>query len=349
MDTREYAKRSLITTAIVFGVAALVYVTYLIRGPLLWIAIAAFVAIAINPAVHLIRRHIPGQNLVLATLIFLVVAGLVGIGMVALFLGPLISQVGGLLGDLPKFANDTLTKFAGSEAAKSLNLTQSGITSYVQSNLSNVINQASLVGTTLVNIIVKIIDNIIALVAIVTLVFFMTLEASRWKRISLKSLHPRHRDKVLEIGKKVYEIITGYVVGNIFLSIIFGVSSALVLWIMHSPYWLALGLFVGVIDLIPLVGSTIGATIVAIISLLSGQPATALVFAIYTVVYVQLENNVLNPMVYSKSVDVSPLVVLVALLIGGAMAGIVGALVAIPVAASLQVITRELLKKRLAS
>jgi predicted PurR-regulated permease PerM len=139
------------------------------------------------------------------------------------------------------------------------------------------------------------------------------------------------------------------VVGNLILSALFGVLAALILWAMGSPYWLPLAFMAGLIDLIPLVGSTIAAAIVAIICLLSGQTSIAVAFSVFTILYVQLESNVLNPMVYSKSVEVSPLIVLVSILLGGAMAGIVGALIAIPVAATLQVIAKELLKDRLAS
>ncbi len=349
MNTKFFINRVVLATAIIVSVFAVLYLFYLAREPLLWIGIAAFFAVAINPLVHRVSRYMPKNNISLAAITVLA-AGAVGLSILAyLFLAPLIQQTSSLIASIPDLIHQASKFLTNTPIAQNINLTQSDIDQYIQANISNIVLSASAIGGALVGILMATINSVIALVAIVTLIFFMTVEGKSLKALALRIIVPENRERAAKIGRKVYVIITGYVVGNLILSVVFGVSSAIVLWVMGSPYWLPLGLVVGLIDLIPLVGSTIGAVIVAIISLLSGEVTTAIVFSVFTILYVQLENNVLNPMVYSKSVEISPLIVLVSILLGGAMAGIVGALIAIPAAATLQVVAKELLKDRLAA
>ena len=342
-DTAVFAKRVLLATLIILAVALLLYAGYLARVPLMWIGIAAFLAVAINPMVHQTARIMPKKSIALATLLVLII----GIGgllvILGLFITPLIDQTIKLISSLPDLLNKIGNSLVKTPVAHSLNVNNSSVNTFIHNNVTNLVNSVSFIGGVIVSTAVSLVNGIIAVVAIISLVFFMTTEEKRWKSVAMTLVPRDHREKVGSIGQKVYRIINGYVVGNIILSLIFGLSSALVLWIMKSPYFLPLGLAVGLIDLIPLVGSTIGAVLVAFISILSGQYWAAAVFVIFTLLYVQLENNVLNPAVYSKNVDISPLIVLASILIGGAVAGIIGALLAIPVAATVQVLARELI------
>ncbi len=342
-NTATFAKRTLLATVIILMVSLAIYAGYLARVPLMWIGIAAFLAVAINPMVHQTARFMPKKSTALATLLILFI-GIGGLFVIAvLFLTPLIDQSIKLLASIPDLLTKIGNSFAKTPIAHSLNVNNQTISNFVHTNVDAIVNSVSFIGGVLVSTAVSLVNGVIAVVAIISLVFFMTTEEKRWKAVAMSLVPHQNKDKVASIGHKVYRIINGYVVGNIILSIIFGVSSALVLWIMKSPYFLPLGLAVGLIDLIPLVGSTIGAIIVSLVCLLTGQTWAAVVFIIYTILYVQLENNVLNPAIYSKNVDISPLIVLASILIGGAVAGIIGALLAIPVAATLQVIGREII------
>lgn len=342
-DSIAFAKRVLLAAIVIFAMVVVMYAGYLARVPLMWIGMAAFLAVAINPMVHQTARIMPKKSLALATLAVLVVCigGLFII--VSLFLTPLIDQTIKLLSSIPDLLTKAGNVFTTTPIAHSLNVNDQTISNFVHSNVNSIVNSVSFIGGVLVSTAVGLVNGIIALVAIISLVFFMTMEEQRWKAVAMSLVPRQNRDKVGTIGQKVYHIINGYVVGNIILSAIFGVSSALVLWIMKSPYFLPLGLAVGLIDLIPLVGSTIGAILVSLVCILTGQIWAAVVFIGFTLIYVQLENNVLNPAIYSKNVDISPLIVLTSILIGGAVAGIIGALIAIPVAATIQVIARELI------
>ena len=347
ISTKSYINRVVIATAVVFSVIGVLYLYNLVRGPLLWIGIAAFFAVAINPLVHMVAKFMPKKNIALATITVLLM-GVAGMSLFAyLFLAPLISQTASLIASIPELAQKAATALTNTPLAHSINLSQTDIDNYIQNNISNIVLSASAIGGALIGILLATINSVIALVAIISLVFFMSAEGNTWKSIAIRSVEPASRERVAMIGHKVYNIITGYVVGNLILSALFGALSALILWALGSPHWLPLAFVAGLIDLIPLVGSTIAAVLIATISLLAGQTNISIAFAVFTILYVQLESNVLNPMVYSKSVEISPLIVLISILLGGAMAGIVGALIAIPVAATIQVIVKELFKERL--
>jgi predicted PurR-regulated permease PerM len=140
----------------------------------------------------------------------------------------------------------------------------------------------------------------------------------------------------------VYRSIGGYVAGNLAISVVAGTATAIVLTILGVPFAFALALIVALLDLVPLAGATIAAVIVTSIAFLDST-TSGIVVLIFFVVYQQFENHVLQPVVYGKAVRLSPLVVLVAVLIGAELAGVVGALGAIPAAAAIQVVLRELL------
>jgi len=140
------------------------------------------------------------------------------------------------------------------------------------------------------------------------------------------------------VGHDIYNTVGGYVTGNLFISLVAGVSSGLVLWFVGVPYAVALGLVVAVLDLIPLAGATIAAVVVVLVALAANGVTAAIIVGVFFLVYQQLENHVIQPLVYGRTVQLSPLAVLVSVLIGAQIAGVLGALAAIPVAGALQVL-----------
>jgi predicted PurR-regulated permease PerM len=159
-------------------------------------------------------------------------------------------------------------------------------------------------------------------------------------------LAPRsRRARVALLGDEILVRIGGYVAGNLLISLIAGVMSYIFLMIVGVPYALALALLVAITDLIPLVGATIGAVFVTALSFFSGLwigVATAIFFATYQ----QVENYIVQPRVMKRSVDVQPAVTIIAALIGGALLGVIGALLAIPAAAAVALILREVVMPR---
>lgn len=345
-DLTLFYNKVIIAVSVVLGTAVLLYGAFLARGPLLWIAIAGFLAVAINPVVHATQRFMPKKSLALATLAVLAaLCGLLSI-IVWLFLGPLLQQTVNLVTSLPEFVNRLNEVLSSTPLYGAANSSKEAVVERFKADSGQLLTSLSQIGSVLIGVLAGVISALVAIVAILSLMFFMTVEGKDLKRFALSLLPKQHQSQAQAIGSDVYGIINGYVVGNFIISGIFGAMSAVVLWLTGSPYFLVLALLVGLIDLIPLVGATIGATLVSIIFVLAGQPWAAVIFITYTVIYTQFESAVLNPAIYSKNVDVSPLTVLASILIGGAVAGVMGALVAIPVAATLKVITNALLSNR---
>jgi predicted PurR-regulated permease PerM len=173
----------------------------------------------------------------------------------------------------------------------------------------------------------------------------MLLEGPRWVESFFMLLQPESRRRWRAVGRDIYRTVGGYVTGNLLISLIAGTLTTIVLLITGVPYALALGLIVAILDLIPLAGATIAAIIVGSVAFLHSIPA-GIIVVVFFVLYQQLENHVIQPVVYGRTVQLSPLAVLIAVLIGAQLAGVLGALAAIPVAGSLQVIFRDWLRQR---
>jgi predicted PurR-regulated permease PerM len=194
----------------------------------------------------------------------------------------------------------------------------------------------------------SIISLIAATVTIVFLTFFMLLEGGAWVERVYSLFPDSSQPRVRQIGHDIYKTVGGYVTGNILISVIAGGSATVVLLIMGVPYAVALGLLVAVLDLIPLAGATVAGIVVSVVAFLHSIPA-GIVLVTFVIVYQQLENHFLQPVIYGRTVQLSALAVLVSVLVGAELAGILGALAAIPVAGSLQVLIRDQLAHRRSS
>jgi predicted PurR-regulated permease PerM len=182
-------------------------------------------------------------------------------------------------------------------------------------------------------------------VTIVFMTLFMLLEGPVWVERFYLMLPEKSRDHWRDVGNQIYRTVGGYVTGNLLISVIAGISSTLVLLVLGVPYAVALGLLVAILDLIPLAGATIAAIIVAAVGFIHSLVA-GVVLIIFFIVYQQLENHLLQPIVYSRTVRLSPLVILISILIGAELAGVLGALAAIPVAGTIQVLLVAWLQQR---
>jgi len=191
----------------------------------------------------------------------------------------------------------------------------------------------------------SVITIIAATVTIVFLTFFMLLEGRDWMERGYSLFPERSRDRWRRVGHDIYKTVGGYVTGNILISLIAGATITVVLLVMGVPYAVALGLMVAFLDLIPLAGATVAGIIVCLVAFLHSIPA-GIVVLVFFVVYQQIENHFLQPVIYGRTVQLSPLAVLVSVLIGAELAGVLGALAAIPVAGTIQVILRDQLAHR---
>jgi predicted PurR-regulated permease PerM len=327
--------------AVAIGVAVVLEVLWISRQVISWLLISLFLALALDPLVSWIERrgHL-GRGAAIGLSYLLVALVVVGIGWT--FVPKLVDEVNGLVQALPGYVEDLThgrgrlgfleTKYHVVEKVRE------------QVNKGGASRLLGLSGTAIA-VTKSVLTIIAASVTIVFLTFFMLLEGHAWVERVFGLLPERSRPRWRRVGHDIYRTVGGYVTGNLLISLIAGASVTVVLLALGVPYAVALGLLVAVLDLIPLAGATLAGIVVVGVSFLHGVLA-GIVVAIFIVVYQQLENHFLQPVIYGRTVQHSPLVVLAAVLIGAALAGILGALAAIPVAGTIQVVIRDLLAHR---
>jgi predicted PurR-regulated permease PerM len=190
-----------------------------------------------------------------------------------------------------------------------------------------------------------VLNFIVGTVTVAFLTFFMLLEGPAWMERFYGLLPSESQPRWRAVGHGIYRQVGGYVTGNLAISLIAGSLATFVLLPLGVPFAVALGLLVALLDLIPLVGATIAAIIVVAVAFLH-SPVAGIVMAVFFILYQQFENHVLQPLVYNRTVALSPLVVLIAVLMGAELAGVLGALAAIPVAGAIQVLILDFLRAR---
>jgi predicted PurR-regulated permease PerM len=338
---RFRATTILAVLGIAIAVALLLQVVWIARQVLVWILIAIFLALALNPAVDWFQRHgIKRRGLATGVTFILVLAGIAALG--ALFVPTLVDEVNGFVKALPGYVDDITHRRGRLGFLESKYHVTERVRSAVESGGASGV--LGLTGTALA-ITRGIITAIVATLTITFMTFFMLLEGPIWLERFYALLPAKSRDRWRDIGQQIYRTVGGYVTGNLFISIIAGSASTLVLLLLGVPYAVALGLLVGLLDLIPLAGATIAAIIVVTVGVLHTLVA-GIVLAVFFVVYQQVENHIIQPVVYSRTVQLSPLAVLISVLIGAELAGVLGALAAIPIAGVIQVLLRAWLEQR---
>lgn len=316
------------------AVVALLELFLIARQVLTWLLIAVFFALALNPLVEWFQRHGVKRRGAAAALTFLLaLAAIAALG--ALFIPTLVSEVNGFARELPNYIRD-ITEGRGplGRLAERYDIVERVRAEVEAGGASRVLG---LSGTALA-ITKGIITLIVATVTIAFMTFFMLLEGPAWLERFYTLLPDESRDRWREVGNRIYRTVGGYVTGNLLISVIAGIASTVLLLILDVPYAVALGLLVAILDLIPLAGATIAAVVLTAVAAIDGGWLPAVIVLAYMVVYQQIENHFIQPIVYSRTVQLSPLAILIAVLVGAEVAGVVGALAAIPVAGTIQVL-----------
>jgi predicted PurR-regulated permease PerM len=336
---------ALLTTAVVLGAFFLLWQVRTFVG---WLVIALFLAAVLNPAVNwLQRRHRLMKRPLAIGLTYLgVLVGLLLV--VGIFLPVLVDQINGFI----KFVTTAANAPQGpQEYIKSL-AKQNGLGGFLQRFSDQLDELRKQLGEVLKNflsssgqIAISVAGMIAALATVLTLTFFLLLGSERYVDAGVGLFPERHQPLVRRLLSQSAGAISGYITGNLAISVICGITTFIVLLLLGMPYAAPLALLVAVLDLIPLVGATLGGALLVIVGLFV-EPWKAVVLLVYIVVYQQVEGSVLQPLVYSKAVQLNGLVILIALLVGGQLLGIPGALLAIPVAEIIRIVVTELLAYR---
>ncbi|MEP6695971.1 MAG: AI-2E family transporter [Pseudonocardiales bacterium] len=330
----------LIVLGVLVAVAAAVDFIILAHSALTLIAIALFLALALNPVVEFFQRR--GLKRQWAVITVYALALILFALLVLVLIPPVVSQLANFAQAVPGYVTDLK---AGKGTFGFLERRYHVVEQIQKSGKGG--GQASLTGVALSGLSVAkgIASSIVGLLIIAFLTLFMLLEGPAWRQ-RLVSLVPRqHRGSVERIGKGVYRAVGGFVAGNLLASLLAGVIATILLLIVGVPYALPLGVFVTVIELIPYIGPFVVTVLLSAVALAKGPVPALAVFGVL-LVYHLIEGHTVRPLIYGRTLKLSPLAVIVSILIGTEVAGILGALTAIPVAGAIQVVIAEVMRQR---
>jgi predicted PurR-regulated permease PerM len=332
----------LVVVGVVLATAVLIQLLLLARGVVIWILIAVFLATALNPAVEwLLARGIVARRGLAVGIVFITTLLLI-VAIGATIVPSIVSEVNDFADAVPGYVED-ITKGRGRLGflERDYQIVEKVRDAVEKSGVSGIFGLSDAA----ISVTKSIVNVVVATITIAFLTLFMLLEGPTWVERFYSLLPEERQPRARKIGRDIYRTVGGYVAGNLAISLIAGVTSSVVLLVLGVPYAIALGLVVGLLDLVPLAGATIAAVIVGTIAMLHSTTAGIIVIAFF-IVYQQLENHVIQPLVYGRTVQLSPLAVLVAVLIGAELAGVIGALGAIPIAGAIQVILIDWLEGR---
>lgn len=313
---------------------ALLWFLYRVRSVVALVLISIFLAVALGPAVDFFqRRRLPraASILVVYGLIFL---SLFGIGL--LIVPPVVEETTRLVQNVPEYI----------EGARRNQLIREyddryGITARLQEQAATLPERLGSAVATLQSVTVGVFSTLFQLVTVLVITLFLLLDGKAIAGFLFHQLEREHERRARTIAANIYKAVGGYVTGAFALALLAGTITFVVLTALGVPFAVPLAVMMGFFDLIPLVGAPVAGVVIAIIAAFQDFPTTLIVWSIFFVIYQQLENNVLQPFVYKRTVSLAPLLVIIAVLVGATLLGVLGALLAIPVAAALQILVKD--------
>ncbi|CAN5540877.1 AI-2E family transporter [soil metagenome] len=305
-----------------------------------WLVVAGFCAIVLTPAVDAVERRLHLRRALATSIVF--VLGLVLIvGILYSFIRPVVDQVSKFVEDLPEQVEEAREgRGPLGDIVERYDLDET-----LEENEERIQESLRSAGTPALGVVRGVFNGLLSFVTILVLTFLMLLRGPELCRGALGLVPERHRERVRVVAADGARAVSGYMFGNLVISVVAGVSTLIFLLVAGVPYAGVIAVWVAFADLIPLVGATLGAIPTILVAFLHSTPAGIAAIVFY-VVYQQFENHVLQVTVMSRTVDVNPLTVLVSVLAGIELFGFLGALLAIPVAGVIQVVVRNLYDER---
>ena len=320
--------------AVTYGV---VRVLESMSSVLVLIGVAFFLALGLEPAASwFVKRRLP--RWAATTLVLVIFLTLLG-AFVGAAIPPLAEQAGELIKQAPHYMQQAQDHSSAVGRLNDRFHLQQRITETVNGSGGSLLNDVVSAGTAVFSAVADV------LIVMVLTVYFLA-DMPRIRTTLYRLVPHTRRPRVILIGDEVFAKVGAYVLGNVLISIIAGVATFIWLMAFGVPYPLLLGIFVALLDLVPVVGSTIAGVVVGAVALTVSLPV-CIATVVFFVVFRLAEDYLLVPKIIGRAVKVPALITVVAVLIGGALLGIVGALVAIPIAAALQLLTQEILFPRL--
>jgi predicted PurR-regulated permease PerM len=321
------------------ALVVLLYMLYLVRSVIGLLCIAIFLSVALGPAVDRAKKlKLPRAASILSVFVAMFLAiFLIGLIVVP----PIVNEVEAFAGDVPNYisdirANKTLREYDDKYK----------ITKKLEDQAKTLPSKLGQAAGALQAVTVGVFSTVLQLVTVLTITFFLLLDGGRIVNFIFAQVRPHHEDRLRAVAADIYGATGGYVAGALTLATAAGISTYIVLTILNVPFAVPLSVLMAFFDLIPLVGSTIGGVLIGVVTLFGNFPTDTIVWVVYVLVYQQIENSVFQPMVYRRTVNLHPLAVITAILIGSSLLGVLGALVAIPIAAAIQIALKDLWQNR---
>lgn len=344
-DRRPVPVRTiLVTIGLVLLTLALIVVLQRLTHIITLLAVALFFAVALSPPVNFLERRGRMRRGVAATVVLLL-GVLILSALVYAFVRPIVDQTQKFVDDFPGYVEDAE---AGRGTIGRL-VQRYNVDEWIRDNQDRLEQFRNDAGAKVPGVLSSVASTIFAVLTVLVLAIFMLLEGpgiqSGFLNLIDSPQAPRRRDRVRRVASDAARAVTGYIAGNLLISVIAGAASYLALLIIGVPFKEVLALWVAFADLIPMVGATLGAIPAVAVAFLHSPLAGFLTLGFF-IAYQQFENHVLQVTVMSRTVDLNPLAVLISVLVGVELFGVLGALLAIPVAGVIQVIARDIYDER---
>lgn len=330
-------KAILRSVLIVVAVVLTLYLVVQLRTPLTWIIIAAFIAVPLATLVAKLQQYMPRWAAILLVYLGLI---LTPFALGAVLVPPLVEEGNTLVNNVPGYAQD-VTKFVRENERLRQIEQEYDITTKLQQEAEKLPGRIGDAATILQDVGFGIVSSLFAILTILVLSVFMVSSGPTWIRRAIELQPPERAEHLDRVLRRIGAAVGGYFAGALAVAVVAGVANYIAMKILGVPFAGPLAVMAGLASLIPMVGATIAAVLIGLVTLFTDFPTTTIIWAIWAVVYQQFENHLIQPQIQKRTVNVSPFVTIVAVLLGGTLLGILGALLAIPIAASVQILIQE--------
>jgi predicted PurR-regulated permease PerM len=338
MLDRRIARAVFTGALVVLAVALAVYLLYLVRQPLGMLLIALFVAVAVSGPVNALSRRMRRGFAILLTYLTVI---LVPLMILAVLVVPVINGGVSFVDNLPQYAQQLSDEVQnGNGVLHDLN-EKYDVTATLQKKADALPSKIDDAAAVVASLSLGIVDSIFQLVTILILSIFMVAGGRPWVDRGLDLLGRERAVLLRQTIDGMASAVGSYIGGALAQALIAGVSTFVVLKILGVPYAAPLAVLTALFDLIPMVGATIAAVIVGIVTVFEGWPVDTIIWTIWAIVYQQVENSVIQPRIQSRAVGLHPFLVVVSVLFGAKLLGVLGAILAVPVGAAIQIGVRD--------
>jgi predicted PurR-regulated permease PerM len=349
----ERLKRVALIIWIAVGAVALGYVLLVVAGSIrvIWlpIAFAAGIVFLLEPFVRFLERRMPRP--VATVLALLALIGIV-IAVGALVFPTIRTQAVEFGQQLPDLYLAGINWVRDVGASLGLDVDELLSQDAIEAWLNDPANQETVQNLLLgfgagAGLVIRGVAEAVAILGLAPiLALYLLIDLERFKANTLGMTPPRHREEVAFVSGEVGTALSSFVRGQLLVAVIVGVASSLGMWLIDLPFWLLIGIIAGFLNLIPFLGPVVGGALAVLVALLNGNVTQAVWAVVIMVVIQQVDNHVITPLVQRARVNLSPLVIVLALIIGGTVAGLLGVLVAVPMTAAIRIIVGHFWRTR---